>query len=41
MNNNNIQILDLINQKQILEQELNQLVYGSAEIREKDGKKYI
>lgn len=38
---NQIQILELINQKQILEAELNKLVYGSVEIREKDNKKYI
>lgn len=38
---NQIQILELINQKQIQEAELNKLVYGSVEIREKDNKKYI
>lgn len=38
---NNIQILDLINQKQLLEQELGKLVYGSIEIRKKDDKEYI
>ena len=38
---NQIQILELINQKQIQETELNKLVYGSVEIREKDNKKYI
>lgn len=38
---NNIQILDLINQKQLLEQELGKLVYGSVEIRKKDDKEYI
>lgn len=34
-------ILDLLNQKQLQEIELNKLVYGSIEIREKDNKKYI
>ncbi len=38
---NNIQILELINQKQLQETELNSIVYGSIEIREKDNKKYI
>lgn len=38
---NNIQILNLINQKQTLEMELNRLVYGSVEIRKKDNKDYI
>lgn len=38
---NQIQILELINQKQLQEVELNKLVYGSVEIREKDNKKYI
>lgn len=36
-----MQILELINQKQIHEIELNKLVYGSIEIRDKDNKKYI
>lgn len=36
-----IQILDLINKKQFLEVELNKLVYGSIEVRDKDNKKYI
>lgn len=39
--NNQIQILDLINQKRTQEVELNKLVYGSIEIRNKDNKKYI
>ena len=39
--NNHMQILELINQKQIHEIELNKLVYGSIEIRDKDNKKYI
>ena len=34
-------ILDLLNQKQNKQVELEQLVYGSIEIREKDNKKYI
>lgn len=38
---NNIQILNLINQKQALEMELKGLVYGSVEIRKKDNKDYI
>lgn len=38
---NNIQILELINQKQLQETELNSIVYGSIEIREKNNKKYI
>lgn len=36
-----MKILDLINQKQIQETQLNQLVYGAIEIRDKDNKKYI
>ena len=36
-----MQILELINQKQTHEIELNKLVYGSIEIRDKDNKKYI
>ena len=39
--NNHMQILELINQKQTHEIELNKLVYGSIEIRDKDNKKYI
>ena len=39
--NNQTQILDLINQKQMLEVELEKLVYGSVEIRSKDNSKYI
>lgn len=38
---NNIKILELINQKQLQEIELNKLIYGSIEIRDKDNKKYI
>ena len=38
---NQMQILNLINQKELLEYELNKLVYGAVEIREKDNKKYI
>lgn len=38
---NKMQILNLINQKELLEFELNKLVYGAVEIREKDNKKYI
>lgn len=36
-----IKILELISEKQLLEVELNKLVYGSVEIRDKDNKKYI
>lgn len=36
-----IQILDLINQKQMLEVELEKLVYGSVEIRTDNNSKYI
>ncbi len=36
-----VQILELINQKQFEEVELNKLIYGSIEIREKDNSKYI
>ena len=39
--NNQIKILDLLNQKQNKQVELESLVYGSVEIRENDGKKYI
>ena len=38
---NQIKILDLLNQKQSKIVELESLVYGSAEIREKDNKQYI
>ena len=38
---NQMQILNLINQKELLEYELNKLVYGAVEIREKHNKKYI
>ncbi len=38
---NQIKILDLLNQKQLQEAELNKLIYGSIEIREKENKKYI
>ena len=36
-----MRVLDLLNQRQIKEKELNNLVYGSPEIRDKDNKKYI
>ncbi len=36
-----VQILELINQKQFEEVELNKLIYGSIEIREKDNSRYI
>lgn len=36
-----IEIINLLQSKQILEQELQSLVYGAAEIREKDSNKYI
>ena len=39
--NNHIKILDLLNQKQIKEHELENIVYGSPEIRDKDNKQYI
>ena len=39
--NNQIKVLDLLNQKQNKEIELESLVHGSVEIREKDEKKYI
>lgn len=39
--NNQIKILDLLNQKQIRSAELESLIYGSIEIRERDNKKYI
>lgn len=39
--NNQIKILDLLNQKQNKQIELESLLYGSVEIREKDNKKYI
>ena len=38
---NHIKILDLLNQRQIKEYELDNLVYGSVEVRDKDNKKYI
>ena len=38
---NQMQILNLINQKELLEYELNKLVYGAVEIREKDNSRYI
>ena len=34
-------ILDLLNQKHNKKEDLEKLVYGSIEIREKDNKKYI
>ena len=36
-----IKILDLISQKQVKQFELESLIYGSIEIREREGKKYI
>ena len=36
-----IKILDLISQKQVKQFELESLIYGSIEVREKDNKKYI
>ncbi len=39
--NTQTKILDLLNQKQNKQVELEKLVYGSIEIREKDNKKYI
>ncbi len=38
---NQIKILDLLNQKQIKQYELENMIYGSVEIREKDNNKYI
>jgi len=38
---NQTKILDLLNQKQIKQVELENLIYGTIEIREKDNKKYI
>ncbi len=37
----NIEIMSLLQNKQILEHELQSIVYGSVEIREKDSNKYI
>ena len=39
--NSQIKILDLLNQKQNRQVELESLVYGAIEVREKDNKKYI
>ena len=39
--NNQVKVLDLLNQKQNKQVELESLVYGSIEVREKDKKKYI
>ena len=36
-----MRVLDLLNQRQIKEKELNNLVYGSPEVRDKDNKKCI
>lgn len=36
-----MRVLDLLNQRQIKENELNSLVYGSVEVRDKDNKQYI
>lgn len=38
---NYIRVLELLNQKQYIELELKQLIYGSIEVRNKDSKKYI
>lgn len=38
---NQIKILDLLNQKQIKQYELENMIYGSVEVREKDNNKYI
>jgi len=38
---NHMKILDLLNQRQIKEHELENLVYGSPEVRDKDNKQYI
>lgn len=38
---NQIEILDLLNQKQLLEVDLNKLIYGSVEIRCVEDRKYI
>ena len=35
------EIMELLQKKQLLEQKLGSIVYGSVEIREKDDKKYI
>ena len=39
--NDQIKILDLLNQKQIKQHELENIIYGSVEIRETDNNKYI
>lgn len=39
--NNQIKVLDLLNQRQIKQNELETLIYGSVEIRDKDSAKYI
>ena len=36
-----MRILDLLNQKQIKQYELEKMIYGSIEIRDKDNSKYI
>ena len=36
-----IEIMNLLQSKQVLEHELQSLVYGSVEIRENDSNKYI
>ena len=38
---NHMKVLDLLNQRQIKEYELENLVYGSPEVRDKDNKQYI
>ena len=38
---NQIEVLNLIDQKNVLNAELNKLIYGSVEIRDKSDKKYI
>lgn len=39
--NDQMKILELLNQKQVKQYELEKLVYGSIEVRDKDNKKYI
>ena len=36
-----IEIMDLLQNRQLLEHKLESLIYGSVEIRERDNKKYI
>ncbi len=39
--NNNVEIMDTLHYKHSLEEQLNNMIFGSIEIREKDEKKYI